>query len=676
MRSSPLSVSQLSKDSVLAMREADVGRQRARRVRSRQLKLAFVLVALGTWIGIRAARHAWIVPSMPHIDWTVATPFIFLLVLAVFMVVYYASTGRSPHVIIRPEQISVSLDDVRGIDPVKDEVIRSLNLFLSHQTFERQMGGRARRGLLFEGGPGTGKTHTAKAMARAAGVPFLYASATSFQSGLQGATSRKVRAYFRMLRKLALQEGGAVGFIDEFDAIGGARLGMAMTPAPTVNSTLHACGGLTGLPVEYAHAAPASLQPLQVNGYGNNDMSAAVNELLVQLQSFEEPVGLARAWGKVIDRVNQFLPEHRAIKKSPVQTANIMLIAATNRAESLDPALLRPGRFDRRLSFELPDRYGRRELIDHFLAKKAHEPALDTDDGRDAIAAVTNGFSPAMLEGLFDEALITAVRHGRDAMTREDVEASRLTMSIGMGQPKAYTARERAIIATHEAGHTTVAWLVAPHRRLDVLSIVKRRESLGLLAHGDAEEVYTRSSQELSDLMKVAMGGQVAELLFFDDISTGPAGDLLYATNIAAVMVGAAGMTDTLISYQAVQNSAFSDTNLVGKVLADADGRARVERLLQDQRETVKGLLSRNTHLVEALRDALIERDELIGTEITAVLEAAQQAHESRVIDLRDSALPPAVPSPAVPLPSEPLASAGPAEPVVGSGPWGVPDQG
>jgi ATP-dependent Zn protease len=125
-------------------------------------------------------------------------------------------------------------------------------------------------------------------------------------------------------------------------------------------------------------------------------------------------------------------------------------------------------------------------------------------------------------------------------------------------------------------------------------------------------------------------------MLFFDDMSTGPGGDLLYATNVAATMVGASGMTDTLISYLAVQNSAFSDTNLVGRVLADAEGRARVEKLLQDQRSTVMGLLSRNQHLVTALRDSLIERDELIGHEITDVLEAAQAQHEGQVIDLRD----------------------------------------
>jgi cell division protease FtsH len=635
--SSPSStVQKLGGDSVLAAREADVGAMRSARMHSRQIKLAVLVGAVVVWTVVRAVRHAWIVPSMPKINWLLAAPFLFFALLIAMVAAQFIVSGRSPHVVIRPEQINITLDDVRGIDPVKDEVIRSLNLFLQHTSFEREMGGRARRGLLFEGGPGTGKTHTAKAMARAAGVPFLYASATSFQSGLQGATSRKVRSYFKTMRKLAQQEGGAIGFIDEFDAIGGARSGMAgMSAAPALSHDHAGCGGLTGLPATYANAAPAG--PITNTLTGQSDIGMAVNELLVQLQSFEEPVGLAKLTGRLIDKVNLFLPDSRSIKKKPVKTANIMLIAATNRADNLDPALLRPGRFDRRLTFEVPDRKGRRELVDHFLARKSHDEDLQGDGARDAIAAVTSGFTPAMLEGMFDEALINAVRYGRDKMNRQDAETARLTMTVGMGQPKAYSERERKIIATHEAGHTTVAWLVAPHRRLEVLSIIKRRDSLGLLAHGDAEDVYTRSSQELSDLIKIAMGGQVAEILFFDDMTTGPGGDLLYATNVAATMIGSCGMTDTLISYLAIQNSPFSDTNLVGRVLADAEGRARTEKVLQEQREFVMGLLSRNLHLVTALRDALIERDELIGHEITDVLEAAQAQAEGRVIDLRDA---------------------------------------
>ena len=311
----------------------------------------------------------------------------------------------------------------------------------------------------------------------------------------------------------------------------------------------------------------------------------------------------------------------------------MLLIAATNRADNLDPALLRPGRFDRRLTFETPGKAGRRELIDYFLARKSHHLDLDADEQRDGLASVTQGYTPVMIEHLFDEALVNALRRSDSLMNLADIEKARLVEEVGMGQPVAYTAHEKRLIATHEAGHATVAWLVAPYRRLEILTIVKRRDALGLLAHGDAEDVFTRSRTEMLHLVQIAMGGQSAEEIFFGDVSTGPGGDLLYATNVAAQMVGACGMTDTLISYGAVQNSAFSDTNLVGRVLADSEGRERVEGLLQEQKAIARGLLETNRHLVEALRDALLERHELVGREITAVLETARDSH---VVDLRD----------------------------------------
>jgi cell division protease FtsH len=207
-----------------------------------------------------------------------------------------------------------------------------------------------------------------------------------------------------------------------------------------------------------------------------------------------------------------------------------------------------------------------------------------------------------------------------------------------------YTEHEKRLIATHEAGHATAAYLMAPQRRLEVLTIIKRRDALGMLAHGDAEEVYTRSSKDMIGLIRIAMGGQCAEEIFFGDVSTGPAGDLLYATNVAAQMVGAAGMAGTLVSFAAIQGNTFNDTNLVGRVLADSDGRRRVEELLQEQKVAVKGALEANQHLVAALRDALVERDELVGKEITAILDAARAAGPApAVIDLRAAEQPLAV---------------------------------
>jgi ATP-dependent Zn protease len=209
-----------------------------------------------------------------------------------------------------------------------------------------------------------------------------------------------------------------------------------------------------------------------------------------------------------------------------------------------------------------------------------------------------------------------------------DIESARLTLEVGLGQPVGYTEHEKRLIATHEAGHATAAYLVAPSRRLEILTIIKRRDALGMLAHSDAHEVFTRSRTEMIALIQVALAGQCAEEIFFGDVSTGPAGDLLYATNVAAQMVGASGMTGTLVSFAAIQGSAFSDTNIVGRVLADLQGRERVEELLQEQKVAIKAQLEANKPLVEALRDALIDRDELIGSEITDVLDAARGAGE------------------------------------------------
>ena len=633
----------------LTARAGDVGvsRERSRRRRLWGLFVLLAIPAAYLWGRIVSGDPLDIFAiTLPQIDAMVLIPAIFFLTLILVLVGSTLGAGRSPHVTYRPEQIDTRLDEVIGIDGVKEDVVRSLNLFLAHKAFASEMGGTPRRGLLFEGQPGTGKTYLAKAMAREAGVPFLFVSATSFQSMYYGATARKIRSYFKALRKAARQEGGAIGFIEEIDAIAMARGGLSMSPMPmTRSNAAMCCGGLDGLPAQYAGAAQ-SLSVVSAAGgtlvrsasMTSEGVGGVVNELLVQMQSFDDPTGFQKLQSWLVDKLNLFLPPTRQLKRPVPPTTNVLVIAATNRADNLDPALLRPGRFDRRLSFEAPGKAGRRQLIDFFLSRKAHVAELDQEDVRDSLASVTQGYTPVMIEHLFDEGLVNALRRGEQAMNRADVGRARLVEEVGMGQPVAYTDHEQRLIATHEAGHAVTAWLTAPQRRLEVLTIIKRKDALGMLAHGDAEDVFTRSRSEMTALIQIAMGGQAAEELFFDDVSTGPAGDLLYATNVAAQMIGSAGMTDTLISYAAIQGSALSDSNLVGKVLQDAEGRARVEKLLQDQKAYTRALLHENRDLVEALRDALVERHELIGREITDILEAASAARRETVIDVRAGA--------------------------------------
>ncbi|MCA1833118.1 MAG: AAA family ATPase [Actinomycetota bacterium] len=607
-------VKKLGSREVLALAQADVlgVRERHRKRRLTTLALIVGMPSAFLWYRIAAGRPFNIF-QLPHLGgdpimWVPAVLFSLLLIVAILGPML--GNSRSPHVMYRPEQIEIGFDDVKGLGPVVDEVIRTLNVFLGYATFRNELGGNPRRGLLFEGAPGTGKTHLAKAMARHAGVPFLYVSGPAFQSMWYGMTARKIRTFFKALKKTARREGGAIGFIEEIDAFATAR------------------GGLdSSVPTDIARS---SLFGRMTNRMGmSQGTGGTVNELLIQMQSFESLPALQKFTDKLKNWVNGFLPHDKQLKKKVPSYANVLLIAATNRGDSLDPALLRPGRFDRRLYFDLPSRSGRRELVDYFLGKKRHDAELDRDDRREELAGMTFGYTPVMIEHLLDEALIVALRHGRGALSWSDVNTAKLTEEIGMPHPVAYTADERRQIATHEAGHATLAYLVGEGRRLEVLSIVKRREALGLLGHSETEERFTRTQTELEALLTISVGGMASEEIFEGESGTGPAGDLATATRVAAEMVGSLGMGGSLVSYRAVADGVF-DPDLVGRVLSNPETRRKTELLLRAQKQKAKALLKKNAHLVLALRDALLDRDELIGDEILVVLEAAGGAKAQR----------------------------------------------
>jgi cell division protease FtsH len=226
-----------------------------------------------------------------------------------------------------------------------------------------------------------------------------------------------------------------------------------------------------------------------------------------------------------------------------------------------------------------------------------------------------------MLEHVLDEALVWALRDDRKALSWRDVQRARLSEEIGLGQPVAYTEKERNLIATHEAGHAVAAYLCATTRKLEVLSIIKRRSALGLLAHSDTEERYTKSKSELEGTLKIMLGGMAAEHVFFGESGTGPSSDLRAATSLVANMVGSFGMGSSLVSYDAVHNGMHSSPNIVAKVLSNDDMRKELEAILHKHRKEVIKLLSDNSDLVIALRDALLEREELLGDEIIDVLE-------------------------------------------------------
>ena len=580
-------IENLGQGGVLGRTLADVARIREGS-RQRRLRRVFtVLGLLGGWIWLRLLSGDPVRIGWPDLgpDARVWLPSVVLVgLLGAVLVIPLLAAGRSPHVLYRSSEIDVSLDDVRGAGIVKEEVVRTLNLFLAYKTFKETMGGTPRRAILFEGPPGTGKTYMAKAMAREAGVPFLFVSSSAFQSMYYGQTNRKIRSYFKALRDAARKEGGAVGFIEEIDAIGGARQGMGGS------------GGREGI-------------------------AGVVNELLIQLQSFDEPTRAMKIRGWFIDQANRFIATENQLRKPKPVPANVLVVGATNRASDLDPALLRPGRFDRTIHFGLPSRAERLDIIDYYLGKKSHVADLDDAARRETLAAMTAGYSPVMIEHLFDEALVWALRRGANALDWNDLQQAKMTEEIGLKQPVEYTDEERRRIATHEAGHATIAWLVGKDRKLEVLSIIKRRDALGLLAHSDLEERFTKTRSEIVALIQIAMGGMAAEELYFGEAGTGPSGDLQAATSAACQMVGALGMGGSLISYDASQVAGAN--NIVAKVLANDSARTAVERLLDDAKATADGLLHDHAHVLEALRDALLDREELVGEEILDVIRAA-----------------------------------------------------
>ena len=579
---------------------ADVFRQRER-TRLKKLLRAIVIVGVIDVVLYRlwASGFRLALPQFgPEAIFFI--PPLVMLIAIIGMPLVMLLNGRSPHITVYPEQVEVGLTDIKGLDNQVDEVVRSLDVFLGYATFREELGGTPRRGILFEGPPGTGKTFLGKAMAKQAGVPFLFIPAPAFQSMWQGMSAFRIRSFFRKLRKAARKEGGAIGFIEEIDAVAMARGG----GSPTV-------------------PAPTGLARTTSAFFGGGDAGNMVNELLIQMQSFDQPPLGRRIKAKIKSWINGYLPPAWQMTPMRSEYSNILLIAATNRGDSLDPALLRPGRFDRRLYFDVPTKQERRDLIDYFLVQKSHDERLEDGDARERIAAETFAYTPVMIEHLFDEALLLALRDGRRRMAFGDIMEAKFNEEVGLKQTTAYTDFDREAVATHEAGHATVAYFFGKGRRLEVLSIIKRRGALGLLAHSDEEERLTRTRSELENGIAIALGGLAAEELCLGESGTGPGADLAHATQLAAQMVGSFGMAGSLISYEAVSDGPLSRSNLVGKVLANTETKQKVEDILGAQRERVTGVLAENRDVHAALVAALLERDELVREDILEVIEKA-----------------------------------------------------
>ncbi len=512
---------------------------------------------------------------------------VYLLFISMFMVVQFGAMFwflmRGTYYTIYPGEYDKSFDDVRGQPAAVHSSKEVLRLFRGFKDF-KQMGGYPPHGILFEGPPGTGKTLMAKAIAGASSVPILIADGSRFQNMFFGIGNMKVRRMFSRGRAMSDKYGGCVLFIDELDALGGTR------------------GAISQQSVQYQRPSGPH-KVIAGMGMGGAGMGI-VNELLVNMDGFVAPRGLWRHVRRIL-----------GLGRPKVPFYNMLIIGATNRALSLDPALLRPGRFDRKIHVGLPDGDGREDIAQYYLAKVRHEPTDVKKLGR-----MTKGYSPAMIQNIVNEALIFALQDGRDALRWDDLWQAKLVEEIGLKQPVKLTPREKEMTAVHEAGHAVASYTLEKGEfQIQVITIQKREHALGLVHGQEIEELYSRTQRQILADIQVSLAGLVAEEIWFGQTTTGPSSDLVNATKYVAAYVGVFGMGKSLISAAAMPTT-MMDGDPIRAILSDPERRKEMDALLDDCRDRVKKLLLQKRHAVEGVRDALIEREELIGDEIEALM--------------------------------------------------------
>jgi cell division protease FtsH len=549
---------------------------------------------------------------------------VFIVVFQFVAIFWFLSRGRT--YVIYPGEYDVNFDDVRGQKAAVEATQEVVRLFQGFKKF-RKMGGYPPQGILLEGPPGTGKTLLSKAIAGEVNVPFIYASASSFNNMFMGVANLRVMRLFTKARKFSERFGGAVIFMDELDAVG-SRGGVPQTmePYPFDEPFRH---GLEDRLVAGTREEPRRggilgfVDRFFVGGMGGMG-GMLVNELLVQMDGLEQPRGLRRLLRRLIPlRIRKHL-------KRKVPNYNILVIGATNRADALDPALLRPGRFDRRLHVGLPDKEGRKDIADYYLKKVRHE-----DIDREKFAKATVGYSPARIKNVVNEALIFALQDGRDSLSWKDIWAAKLTDEIGLKQPVEYDEEEKVKIATHEAGHAVASWyLEREELQMQVISIIKRENALGLVSYQEREDRYVRTRSDMTARIKTALAAGAAENVWFGETTTGVSGDLRQATWAAATMVGLFGMGKELYSFGTIPNELAGGSS-IGTMLRDGTVREEVNGILLEARKEIEGLLHEKSTIVEGVRDALLEREEIVGEDIEklfARLEARGEPQGSGVV--------------------------------------------
>jgi len=498
-----------------------------------------------------------------------------------FVMMYYFM-ARTRIYWVRPGETGVSFADYRGNPEVLEAARRIVTLLKGAKQF-KQMGGEITRGVLLIGPPGTGKSYLAQAISTEAGVPFGYLSAPSLTSAFMGMGSIKVMMLYRKARSLAKEYGACILFIDEIDAIGGARSTSLM-------------GGATGM--VGANGGGIAKMMMGLGGAG----SGLLNELLLQMDPPPEDPSLV---GKLLRSVG--------LRRKKPEMPPVLTMGATNIAESLDAALLRPGRFDRKIVVEYPDADGRRDILEYYLGKVKHEPMP-----MDRMMSDTIHYTPVAIKFVINEAVIHAHFDNRQAINYWDFSRAREMHEYGLRQPiRGMSYEERRRLAYHEAGHAYAMVKLLRKQRLTKVTIIRHGNALGFAAWKPEEEVYTQSKEELLQRLQISLASRAAEESFLGIQMSGVTGDLASATGIATYMVGAYGMDSSFYSYLAFGPEA----------MRGGDMKKQVEAILAEEFRKVKHLIDQNRDAVIAIAEALILRNELTDIDVNDILARVEATH-------------------------------------------------
>ncbi len=602
------------------------------------LLLVLVAVLLGRIYDVSPVQGLFRLPSAVWSALPLLLQILFLMAAVVlqFVAIFWFLSKGGVEVYF-PDDIKTRFSDVWGQDAVVERVKENM-VFLENPEAIEEKGGYVPGGILLWGPPGTGKTLMAEAVAGETGKPYVFVDPGAFTNMFIGVGILKVKSLFRKLRKLAVRYGGVIVFFDEADSLGsrgalasgGWNGGGGGGFAPEAWEALTSCNGLgyttpsTAAGVmagQLARSTDGGPRPPLIArfivgaGMGGGGMGT-LQALLSELSGLKKPRGF----------VNRVVRRALGMKPKPPPKYRILVMMATNMPQALDEALLRPGRIDRIYKVGYPSKEGRKRTYEGYLAKVSHEL---TDDQIDKLSVITPYATGATIKDTVNEALVVAIRAGRDAITWADILKAKQLKEHGLPDEFEYIERERHAVAIHEACHAVVAHRLRKHMLIDMATIERRGDVGGFVSSIPPEDQFVgwRSERE-SDVM-VFLASLAGERMFFaGDNSEGVGGDLRGATYLALRMEGFAGMGSTIGS-RAITLAGISGSNMAvedgsDRTILDTDFGRRVEAKLAELYDRTWELLEANRRDVLAVAHALETHRTVSGDDVVAIIEGTK----------------------------------------------------